>query len=146
MPVGLLADTNAETRAELLTEATEVLDAPHLAHVFAADSLAEVPLTGEVIGQRMSGVVDRLIVSDTTVLAIDFKSNMTVPDSPGACPEGILRQLGAYADVLGQIYPDRRIETAVLWTRTANLMPMPHDLVTEALHRAPPLDLGAKRS
>ncbi|MBJ6371994.1 double-strand break repair helicase AddA [Sedimentitalea arenosa] len=146
MTVGLLADTNAETRAELLAEATQVLDAPHLAHVFAADSLAEVPLTGEVIGQRMSGVVDRLIVSDTTVLAIDFKSNMTVPDSPGACPEGILRQLGAYADILGQIYPDRRIETAVLWTRTASLMPMPHDLVTEALHRAPPLDLGAKRS
>jgi ATP-dependent helicase/nuclease subunit A len=34
---------------------------------------------------------------------------------------------------LAQIYPDREIETALLWTRTATLMVLPHDLVTDAL-------------
>jgi len=43
---------------------------------------------------------------------------------------------GAYAEALGQIYPDRKIETALLWTRTARMMVLPHDLVTAALGRA----------
>ncbi len=31
---------------------------------------------------------------------------------PEACPEGLLRQMGAYALALAQVYPGRRIETA----------------------------------
>jgi ATP-dependent helicase/nuclease subunit A len=41
---------------------------------------------------------------------------------------------------LAGIYPGKRIETAILWTRTANLMPLSHDLVTDALLRSPRLD------
>jgi ATP-dependent helicase/nuclease subunit A len=41
--------------------------------------------------------------------------------------------MGAYAHALGQLYPEHRIDTAILWTRTATLMPLPHDLVTAAL-------------
>jgi len=59
-----------------------------------------------------------------------------VPDTPDAVPEGLLRQMGAYAAALGDIYPDREIETALLWTRTGGLMPLPHALVTAAWGRA----------
>ena len=38
---------------------------------------------------------------------------------PSAVPEGILRQMGAYRAALAAIWPDRRVETAILWTRTA---------------------------
>ena len=41
--------------------------------------------------------------------------------------------MGAYAAMLGQIYPDRRIETAILWTRTGTLMPLPPEIVRAAL-------------
>jgi ATP-dependent helicase/nuclease subunit A len=51
-------------------------------------------------------------------------------------PEGLLRQMGAYAAAFGQIYPDRRIETFILWTRTATLMPLDADIVSAALLRA----------
>jgi ATP-dependent helicase/nuclease subunit A len=50
-------------------------------------------------------------------------------------PEGLLRQMGAYAEALRQIYPATRIETAILWTRTATLMPLPPDIVSAALAR-----------
>jgi ATP-dependent helicase/nuclease subunit A len=59
-----------------------------------------------------------------------------VPDSAGAVPEGLLRQMGAYAEILGAIYPDRTVETAILWSRTGQLMSLPHDLVMAALVRA----------
>ncbi len=132
----LLADMQEVERQELLTEANAVLTVEHLKPVFAADTLAEVPVTADLNGTRLHGVIDRLIVTDTEVHVVDFKSNATVPDRPETCPEGLLRQMGAYAHALSQIYPDHQIRTAILWTRTAHLMWLPHDMVTDALARS----------
>ena len=66
---------------------------------------------------------------------MDFKTNATVPDRPDATPEALLRQMGAYAEMLKHLYPKHEIETAILWTRSAALMTLPHDLVTAALAR-----------
>ena len=122
----------------LLGEAVANLTDPALAHLFAPDTLAEVMLTADTpaLGGQMLGVIDRLMVADTHVLAVDFKTNAAIPDDPAAVPEGLLRQMGAYAEMLGAIYPDRRIETAILWTRAARLMPLPVPLVAAALTRA----------
>ncbi|MGR3320562.1 MAG: double-strand break repair helicase AddA [Pseudooceanicola sp.] len=124
-----------EELALLLHEARAVLTRDSLKPLFAPDTLAEVPVTAEVeaLGGRMHGVIDRLIVTADTVRAVDFKTNAMVPDAPGDCPDGLLRQMGAYAAALEKVFPDRRIETAILWTRNATLMEMPHDLVMGAL-------------
>ncbi|WP_435165311.1 double-strand break repair helicase AddA [Falsirhodobacter sp. 1013] len=117
----------------LLAEARAVL-ATHPA-LFAPETLAEVPVTADLHGERLYGTIDRLIVAPDHVLAIDFKSNMTVPATPDQVPEGILRQMGAYAHALAQIWPDLPIRTAILWTRNATLMDLPPDLVQAALNR-----------
>ncbi|WP_170600766.1 double-strand break repair helicase AddA [Ruegeria arenilitoris] len=132
----LLPDMQDGDRRDLLAEVAGVLTAPDLTPVFAPDALAEVPVSATLDGRRIHGVIDRLIVMDDVVQVIDFKSNATVPDRAETCPEGLLRQMGAYAAALSQIYPGREIRTAILWTRTARLMWLPHDLVTEALGRA----------
>ncbi|NIZ60653.1 double-strand break repair helicase AddA [Sedimentitalea sp. CY04] len=126
---------DAEDMDELMAEATAVIENPAMTTIFASDTLAEVAVTAELNGERLHGVIDRLIVTPDTVIAVDFKSNATVPELPAQCPEGVLRQMGAYAHALAQIYPDRQVETAIIWTRTATLMPLPHDLVSEALLR-----------
>ncbi|MFN3644895.1 MAG: double-strand break repair helicase AddA [Gemmobacter sp.] len=120
----------------VLDEARAVLEHPDLAHLFAPDTLAEVPFVARLGDTTLSGTIDRLIVGPDRVLAVDFKSNASLPDAPQDVPEGILRQMGAYARALADIYPGRRIETAILWTRAARLMPLPHDLVSAALDRA----------
>jgi ATP-dependent helicase/nuclease subunit A len=38
--------------------------------------------------------------------------------------------------MLAQVYPDRAIETAILWTRAPSLMPVSPDIVRAALARA----------
>ncbi|MFC6688917.1 double-strand break repair helicase AddA [Jhaorihella thermophila] len=136
----LLADADPADRAAALAEARKVLTAPHLAEVFAPDTLAEVPVSATIGGRRIHGVIDRLIVAPDRVRVVDFKTNAVVPERPEDCPEGLLRQMGAYATALEQIYPGRAVETAILWTRTAALMPLPHDLVTRAVERAACLD------
>ena len=123
----------------LLDEAQAVLSAPHLQPIFAAEALAEVAVSASLDalgGRRIHGVIDRLIIGADHVMAVDFKTNAVVPGDIDTCPEGILRQMGAYAAALEQIYPNRRIETAVLWTRTATLMRLPNDVVMQALRRS----------
>ncbi|TAG09930.1 MAG: double-strand break repair helicase AddA, partial [Rhodobacterales bacterium] len=120
--------------AALLVEARAVLDA--LPDHFTAETLAEVAVTGLWNGQQMLGSIDRLLVRPDRVLVIDYKSNSVIPRTPAEVPEGILRQMGAYAHLLGQIYPDRRVEVAILWTRGPLLMPLDPDIVRLALSRA----------
>jgi len=136
-----LAQGYDETVAQAaLREAIAVLDTPELAHVFGKDALAEVPITAPLGTERLHGTIDRLLVSDTDVLLVDYKTNRVVPDTPDRCPEGLLRQMGAYAAALAQVFPDHRIRTAILWTRTATLMELPDALITNALSRVRDLD------
>ncbi|MGY3438515.1 MULTISPECIES: double-strand break repair helicase AddA [unclassified Marinovum] len=125
-----------ETRARAHHEACDVLAKPELASLFAPGTLAEVAVSADAgpLG-RCHGVIDRLIVTETAVLAVDFKTNATVPTRPEDTPEALLRQMGAYAEMLKHLYPKHEIQTAILWTRSAALMTLPHDLVTAALAR-----------
>ena len=119
-----------------IAEALSVLQTPSLSGILGDDALAEVSITGECRNRQMWGIIDRLLIDDQRVLAIDFKSNRVVPQSIDTVPEGLLRQMGAYAHLLAALYPGRRIETALLWTAEARLMPLPADCVNDALARA----------
>ena len=132
----------------MLDEAEDVISEPALAGIFDGSALAEVDLSAEVAalgGLRVAGRIDRLVVREDRVLALDFKSNRTVPERPEDVPEGILRQMGAYRAALGAIWTDRRVEVAVIWTRTARVMPLSDALVDAALARAADLDPGGAR-
>ncbi len=121
----LAADALPEAEiALLLDEAGRVLTNSSLRDLLARPALLEVDLTALIPGGHLLGTVDRLIVEAGRVTAIDYKSNRLVPESEAAIPEGLLRQMGAYAHALAQIYPGRRIETALLWTRIPLLMPV----------------------
>ncbi len=130
---------DADDWQDVLEEVQRVLDAPDLAGVFAEDVLVEVPVTAELADlncARMLGRIDRLVISDAEVLAVDFKSNRQIPDTAADTPEAILRQMGAYRAALAQIYPDRTVKTAIIWTYRAKLMELPEKITYEALMRA----------
>jgi ATP-dependent helicase/nuclease subunit A len=112
------------TRDWALGTAIRLLKDQALAEIFAPGTLAEVAVTAALNGQAMLGSIDRLVIGADRVLAVDYKSNALVPETEAEMPEGIRRQLLAYATALGQIYPGRRIEVAVLWTATGRLMPL----------------------
>ena len=121
---------------DLIDQAIALLDNAALAHLFMPSALTEVDVTAalpELNSQRIHGAIDRLLVDDQTVLAIDYKSNRAVPKTPEEVPEGLLRQMGAYHAALSQIFPDHRVGIAILWTESATLMPLPATLTANAL-------------
>ncbi len=135
-----LTELPQELCREAKAEAARVLADPHLAWIFAPHGLAEVTVHGRYENQPILGTIDRLIITETRVIAIDFKTNREIPKSTQHCPEGLLRQMGAYHHMLRQIYPDHKIETGLLWTRATSFMSLPEDLLTAALARSPQLD------
>jgi ATP-dependent helicase/nuclease subunit A len=126
---------NAEM-LELLDIVARVLKTDTLKPVFAPDALAEVNITAqlpELDGRQIYGTIDRLVISDNRITAVDFKSNRVVPETPSDTPIGLLRQMGAYLSALQQIYPDHEINIAILWTQNQKFMSLPHDIVIDAL-------------
>jgi ATP-dependent helicase/nuclease subunit A len=115
---GLAGDEREEVAAEVMA----VLAAPALAPLFAPGSLAEVSLAGEVAGVPVAGQVDRLVVGPDRVLVVDYKTDREPPRPGALAPIGYRRQMAAYRALLRQIYPDREIACALLWTREARLM------------------------
>ncbi len=125
--------TEAE-RELYLDEVLRLLNDPALGDIFSPDALAEVPIVGTV-GEGanaivLSGRIDRLLVRDDLVTVIDFKTNRPPPDRGEDVPSTYLRQMAAYRILLGDLYPDRPIHCALLWTDGPNLMTLPTDLLS----------------
>ena len=116
----------AETIDLWADEALAVTEASAHAALFAATSRAEVPLIGTVQTPRgtftVSGQVDRLAVSDSEVLIVDYKTNRPPPDSTDGVALAYRRQLALYRSLLQAIYPGRPVRAFLLWTAAPRLM------------------------
>ncbi len=97
--------------------------------LFTPDSQAEVPIIGLVGNYSLSGQIDRLVVTDTAVHVIDYKTNAAPPVSIQQTPEAYIRQLAAYKAALMPLYPDREIFCSLLWTTLPRLDTIPNDLM-----------------
>jgi len=104
-----------------------LIDDPRFAPVFAAGSRAEVSIVGRLdrpgrLPALVSGQIDRLVVTPSEVLIVDFKTNHAPPRHPAEAPAAYVRQLALYRAVLARLYPQRPVRAALLWTETPELM------------------------
>jgi ATP-dependent helicase/nuclease subunit A len=120
---------DAEDAQTVLGQCLAVLDHPALSAAFQPGSRAEVPLTGEVAGLVITGIIDRLAVSESEVVAIDFKTGRQPPEEVAKTPILYLRQMAAYRALLRAIFPDRPVRCALVWTETATVTPLPDGLL-----------------
>ncbi|WP_288050518.1 double-strand break repair helicase AddA [Acidiphilium sp.] len=102
-----------------------VLDHPDLTALFGPASRAEAPIAGIVGGVEIGGLIDRLAVLPDRVLIADYKTDRQPPADPAGIPEAYAAQLAAYAAVLAEIYPGRRIDAVLVWTARGHVMPVP---------------------
>jgi ATP-dependent helicase/nuclease subunit A len=118
----------SEAERQALAESTlALIGDPRFADVFAPGSRAEVSIVGRVERPSgrpalVSGQIDRLVVTESEVLIVDFKTNHSPPADPAEAPRGYVRQLALYRAVLGRLYPQLTVRAALLWTETAEMM------------------------
>jgi ATP-dependent helicase/nuclease subunit A len=109
---------------EILGEVTRILEDGAFAPVFGAGSRAEVAVAGAFTtqaGQRLfiSGQIDRLLVEEQRVLILDYKTNRELPNP---LPRPYLAQMAAYRLLLREVFPQRAIEAALLFTSVPRLV------------------------
>ena len=123
----------------LADEVLGILDDARFASVFGPDSLAEVGLAGapaRLGGIAFGGQVDRLIVEPERVLIVDYKTNRPVPVNVDGVPRLYLQQMAVYRALLQDVYPDRPVHCALLWTAAPSLMALPEQVLDEAKESA----------
>jgi ATP-dependent helicase/nuclease subunit A len=122
------ADGWSGVERETLAEAVLVLiEDPRFAPVFAPGSRAEVSIAGRLDrpGQpaaSVSGQIDRLVVTSSEVLIVDYKTNHAPPGTEAEAPSAYVRQLALYRAVLKKLYPQLPVRAALLWTETPEFM------------------------
>lgn len=106
----------------LIEEGISLVSAAHFSWLWGAGSRAEVPVAGIINGREIQGQIDRLVVTETAVKIIDYKSDRVVPTCVSQVPEPYTKQLSLYRDLLSKVYPATNIEGYILWTSKASLM------------------------
>ena len=115
--------------AELVATVLAVLDDSAFAAVFAAGALTEAPVAAVVGEAVIAGSIDRLLVSETEVLAVDFKTGSRVPAGLDMVPPTHLAQMGAYAAALARVFPGRTVRAGLLYTAGPRLIEVPADVL-----------------
>jgi ATP-dependent helicase/nuclease subunit A len=125
-----------EERAQLAEQVMLILEDPRFYECYGPGSRAEVPIVGRLNlnGKtvRISGQIDRLAVTQASVLIADFKTNRPAPRRIGEVPPVYVRQLALYRAVLAKLYPHRPVRAALVWTEVPDLM----ELSAEAMDAA----------
>ncbi len=127
----------ASVRDGLLRALEDILADPRFAPLFAQGSQAEVAITGTVlvrgVPRTVSGKIDRLAVTASDVLIVDYKT-----DRPGAAsftevPNAYLVQLSLYRALLRSLYPTKTVSAAILFTESRQLIPLPAEAMDRVL-------------
>ena len=133
------ARLNAEERAQLAEQVMLVLEHPHFSELYGPGSRAEVPIVGRLIlgGEtvRVSGQIDRLAVTQSSVLIADFKTNRPSPRRIEDVRRHTCEQLALYRAVLKKLYPDKCVRAALIWTEVPDLMELSGEMLDAALLR-----------
>ena len=122
---------DADDAAALADETLRLFDDPQFAPAFAPEAknggsraevafLAALPELGP--GAQVNGRVDRLAVTDTDVLILDFKTNRPPPVREEDVSPVYLTQMALYRAAAARIFPGRRIVCGLVWTDGPTLM------------------------
>jgi ATP-dependent helicase/nuclease subunit A len=119
-----------DEREKLAAQLLALIGDSRFASVFAPGSRAEVSIAGRLDRPGrppalVSGQIDRLAVTPTEVLVVDYKTNHAPPRTVAEAPAAYIRQLALYRAVLSRLYPQRPIRAALLWTETPEIMEIP---------------------
>ncbi len=115
-----LAEVDEKVRTRLCTSVMTILNDPRFAGLFADGSRGEVSIGGTIIlggsPHSVSGKIDRLSVTKTEVLIMDYKTNRPPPTELGEVPQSHIAQLALYRALLTPLYPEHAVKAALLYT------------------------------
>ena len=114
-------DLDDGERAALAEAMIELVADPAFAALFAPDALAEASISAVVGDRVISGQIDRLLVVEQEVIALDYKTGRA-PVEGEAVPEAYRAQMESYRAALAAVFPDRAITCGLLFVDAPRLI------------------------
>ncbi|MCL6678467.1 double-strand break repair helicase AddA [Sphingomonas sp. RG327] len=103
-------------REEITGTVCDLISDGRFSPLFGPGSLAEAPIAATLPdGRVIAGTVDRLLVEDRRVVVVDYKTGRA-PEREADIPAAHRLQMQAYREALSVIFPERDIESALLYT------------------------------
>lgn len=115
-------DLSETQKQQIQTEVISLFQKEEFSVIFGPHSRAEVPIMGRIDDKIISAQIDRLVVLSQKIMIIDFKTNRPAAKDLEQTPTAYKKQLSVYAELIGKIYPNKPIETYILWTNETRLM------------------------
>jgi ATP-dependent helicase/nuclease subunit A len=136
------ADFTDAERDAMIAEAMALLDDPAFAPLFAPGTRAEIPIVGRIARSgkaalMVSGQIDRLAVTRDAILIADYKTDRPAPEGLSDIPPAYVTQLALYRAVLRQLYGEREMRAALVWTEAPALIELPADALDAAFAALP---------
>ncbi len=126
--LGLLIE--ADELEAFWQEARQVWQHPELQALFNPATLRqaynEVPMLYQQQNSTVHGIIDRLVVTDTEVLLIDYKTHRHArPDNLQQIAEPYFPQLRYYYEGVTQLWPSLPVRAFLLFTACAGMVELP---------------------
>ena len=95
-------------------------------HLYNADlyqqAFNEVPIHYKINNETRHGVIDRLVITDSLIYLIDYKTHIDVPEDHVAYAQQFSAQLAWYTQGIHKLWPNHPVQTAVLLTHINTLV------------------------
>ncbi|MCP1199014.1 double-strand break repair helicase AddA [Notoacmeibacter sp. MSK16QG-6] len=129
-------DFTPSERDAICGDVLSTLAQPDFAAAFAPGSRAEVSIAGlvDIKGKprSISGIIDRLAISEREILIVDFKTNAAIPGDEDEVADDYALQMSLYRALLQRLYPGRAIRCALVFTGGPRLITLSEKRLTEA--------------
>jgi len=122
----------------LIAEVGRIIDHRDFAELFGPNARAEVALAGsprELPQRRFSGRVDRMVIGPDRVLVVDYKTDRPAPATVEEASRAYIEQMSVYRSLIKDIYTDKRVSCALLWTAGPLFMPLADEILDDAIRR-----------
>ncbi|MDH5765430.1 MAG: UvrD-helicase domain-containing protein [Gammaproteobacteria bacterium] len=109
-----------------LTEAMTLIDHPDLTDIFQPDNQTkiynEAPVQYMLDDYLVHGIIDRLLVKDDSIILVDYKTHQQATvDNLKDIADSYTEQMRLYAEGVKQIWPEKKLQTALLFTSCNHL-------------------------
>ena len=128
-----------EEQDKLWADCETLFSNPAFAVLFGPQSQAEVSISGQIhVSEKgpalpVMGQIDRIAITDKTVVVCDYKTSLKPPSSVDAINPDHLTQIALYQTLLSRLYPDHRVTACLLYTANSVMFDIPDALIKKSL-------------
>ena len=132
-----IGDWPGSERDAIVASVLEILENKAFSACFEPGSRAEVSVMGTLVvagsERAITARLDRIAEADDRVLIVDYKTNRPPAIVADEVPLTYRVQLALYRALLQPLYPQKRVEAALLYTEAPVLIPLSDTILDEAL-------------